>query len=169
MSRARHLARGFTGAVRAREPHSADVVWVKLVLSDDEFACWEQMSRADRVESIAVGRGVAVALGRDADDRWVAAALLHDVGKTDAGIGAVRRAGATIVAAVVSHGRARHWPNRIGRYVAHDDLGAARLERAGARPEAVSWAAAHHRPEQWASSGIPLEICEILAAADEDR
>jgi hypothetical protein len=77
--------------------------------------------------------------------------------------------GATTVAAVVSHGRVRRWPNRIGRYVAHDDLGAARLASGGARAEAIAWAAAHHRPETWPPVGIPPEMCEILAAADGER
>jgi putative nucleotidyltransferase with HDIG domain len=127
------------------------------------------MNRADHAESIAVARAAARDLGRDADARWLAAALLHDVGKTDARLGPVRRAGATMIGGVVSHGRARRWQNRIGRYIDHDDRGAARLREAGARPEVVAWAAAHHRREMWLASGIPPEICEILAAADNER
>ena len=169
MSRAAHLTGRFFGSLRAREPDAGDVLWVQLVLTPEEFACWQELGRADRAESVAVARRVARELGPDADHRWLAAALLHDVGKIDAGLGTFRRAGATAVAAVVSHGRARRWPNRIGRYIAHDDLGAARLEAAGARPEAIAWAAAHHRPEAWPPPGIPPEMCEILAAADGER
>ena len=71
-------------------------------------------------------------------------------------------------AVVVGHGRARAWPNAVGRYVNHDELGrAAAAATAGARPEAVAWAA---RPSPAGSAGrrpgIPPEICEILAAAD---
>ena len=40
------------------------------------------------------------------------------------------------------------------------------LRRAGARPETVAWAAAHHRRELWAGTAIPPDLCEILAAAD---
>jgi hypothetical protein len=40
------------------------------------------------------------------------------------------------------------------------------LRAAGARPEAVAWAAAHHRRVLWPDTGIPPEICQILAAAD---
>ena len=55
---------------------------------------------------------------------------------------------------------------RMGQYVAHDDLGAELLRERGARPEVVAWAAAHHRPERWAATGLPLDVCRALAAAD---
>ncbi len=168
MSRASHLAGRFVTSLRPRAVDDADRVWVQLVLTPSELAVWETLGRADRAESVAVARRTAQALGPDADHRWLAAALLHDVGKTDAGLGTVARAGATIVAGIVSHGRARRWPNRFGRYIAHDDVGAARLSAAGARPEAVAWAGAHHRSEQWPRTGIPADICEILATADGD-
>jgi putative nucleotidyltransferase with HDIG domain len=164
-----HLTRGFFGALRAREPDTPDRLWVETLLTEPELACWQGMSRADKAESIAVARAAARDLGRDADSRWLAAALLHDVGKTDARLGPVRRAGATVIGAVVSHGRARRWPNRVGLYISHDDRGASRLREAGARPEVTAWSAAHHRPEMWPASGIPPEICEILADADNER
>ena len=53
--------------------------------------------------------------------------------------------------------------SRIGRYVAHDDLGAELLAVAAARPEAVAWAGAHHRPDRWSGTGIPLDVCRALA------
>jgi hypothetical protein len=127
---------------------------------------WETLGRADRAESVAVGRRVARAVGPDVDDAILAAALLHDVGKTDAGLGTFRRVGATVIAGVASHGRARHFSGRIGRYVRHDEIGQAKLAAAGARPEAVAWAGAHHRRELWPGTGIPSELCEVLAEAD---
>src|SRR5262249_43050236 len=106
-ARVGHLTRGFFGAVRAREPDTGDRLWVQTVLTAPELECWASMNRADRAESIAVARMTARELGRDADPRWLAAALLHDIGKTDARLGPFRRAGATVVGAIVSHGRAR--------------------------------------------------------------
>jgi hypothetical protein len=50
--------------------------------------------------------------------------------------------------------------------VAHDDLGAALLRDTGARIEVAAWAEAHHRPDRWADTGIPLAVCRALAAAD---
>jgi hypothetical protein len=166
MSRAGHLASRFFSSLRARRVDHADTTWVQLNLSDAEFACWSTLGRADRAESVATARRLVRELGPDTEQRWITTALLHDVGKLDAGLNTLGRAFATVAAGLVSHGRARRWPNRIGRYVGHDDLGAARLKAAGARPEAVAWAAAHHRPDLWPKTGIPLEICRALARAD---
>jgi putative nucleotidyltransferase with HDIG domain len=166
MTRMGHLVARFAGSVRARPLDAGDQAFVRGALRPEELECWDRLGRADRTESVATARGVLEALGPDADPSWVAAALLHDVGKAQTGLGAVGRAGATVVGALAGHGRARAWPNAIGRYVNHDELGAQRLREAGARPEAVAWAAAHHRRERWPATGIPPAICEALAAAD---
>ena len=164
-ARLAHLTARFFGSLRAAPLDDTDRAWVQHVLTPAEFEVWDTLERADRAESVSVAR----ALGPDVDDRWVAAALLHDVGKTDAHLGTVSRAAATAVAGVLSHGRARRWTNRFGAYIAHDDRGAARLEVAGARPEAVAWARVHHRPELWPASGIPADLCEALAIADGEK
>jgi len=161
-----HLSKRFFTSLRPRPVDDADLAFVKLTLTPAEYGEWEQLSSADKAESLATARRAAHALGPDADDTWLAVALLHDVGKTDAHLGTFGRVGATMIAAVVSHGRARHYGGAIGRYVGHDDLGAARLRKAGARPEAVAWAEAHHRRELWARTGISPDICKILSAAD---
>jgi hypothetical protein len=79
----------------------------------------------------------------------------------------------TVVAIVTGKGRARRWVSsdrpqraRMGRYVAHDDMGAALLRDAGARAEVAAWAEAHHRPTRGAGTGIPPALCRALAAAD---
>src|SRR6201999_2376959 len=104
--------------------------------------------------------------GPDADDeRWLAAALLHDAGKQRSGFGTIGRAAVTTVAMVGAQARVRGWASgapslrtRMGQYLAHDDLGAGLLHDRGARPEVVAWAAAHHRPDRWAATGIPLTV-----------
>ena len=166
MTRAGHLVRRFAGSVRPRPLERAAADLVRDTLRPEELACWERLGPADRAESVATARAVVGALGSDADPTWVAAALLHDVGKVEAGLGAIGRSAATVAAALAGSWRARAWTGRFGRYVNHDELGADRLRAAGARPVAASWAAVHHRRALWAGSGIPLEICEILAAAD---
>jgi putative nucleotidyltransferase with HDIG domain len=163
---AKHRVQRFFGSLRPRPVDATDLAFVELTLTPAELEVWDTLSRADKAESLATARNAARALGSGADDTWLAVALLHDVGKTDAHLGTFGRVGATVIAGVASHGRARHLNNAIGRYVSHDELGAARLEAAGARPEAVAWAGAHHRRELWAATGIPLEICDILSAAD---
>jgi hypothetical protein len=166
MTRAGHLARRFIGSIRARLLDEADLELVRRSLLPAELVCWEQLGRADRAESVATARAVIQALGPDADPRWLAAALLHDVGKASSKLGVVGRSGATVMATLSGSRRARGWTGAVGRYVNHDELGSDRLRKAGARTEAVVWAAAHHRRELWPGTRIPPEICEILATAD---
>jgi putative nucleotidyltransferase with HDIG domain len=167
MTRAGHLVRRFAASLRPRALGAADLEFVRGALSPGEVACWERLGPADRAESLATARAALDALGPDAaDPRWVAAALLHDVGKTETPLGPFRRSVATLAGLVVGPARVRKWSNWAGRYVNHDELGAVRLRAAGARGEAVAWAAAHHRPASWPATGIPPRICEILAAAD---
>ncbi len=163
---ARHLARRFVASLRPRRLDDADLAWVRQLLTPQELAVWATLGRADRAESVATARELARLLGPETEDVWLAAALCHDVGKADAALGTFGRVGATVVAGAVSHGRARHMASRIGRYVNHDETGAAWLAQAGARAEVSAWAAAHHRREHWAATGIPIGICELLAAAD---
>ena len=54
------------------------------------------MSRADRRHAAGVARRVEVALGDEATRPVLAAALLHDVGKTESGLGTYGRVIATI-------------------------------------------------------------------------
>jgi putative nucleotidyltransferase with HDIG domain len=166
MTRAGHLVRRFVGSLRPRRLTDADFAFVRAGLTPAELRSFEQLGPADRTESVATGRATADALGSGADPRWIAAALLHDVGKAETDLGPVGRSGATVAALIAGEHRARRWSGNFGRYVNHDELGARRLEVAGARPEAVAWARAHHRRALWPASGIPPEICEILAAAD---
>jgi putative nucleotidyltransferase with HDIG domain len=163
---ATHLTRRFFGSLRPRPVDEADVTWVRTVLTPAELRVWETLGRADRAESVAVARRAARVLGPDADPAWLAAALLHDAGKTEADLGTFGRVGATVVGIVISKGRARHLSNRIGKYLAHDDIGAELLRAAGARPEVSAWAGAHHRPEQWPATGLPAWVATALAEAD---
>src|SRR6266550_2704546 len=107
MNRVAHLTTRFVTSLRPRAVDGGDRVWVQLVLTPSELTVWETLGRADRAESVAVARRAAQLLGPGADPRWLAAALLHDAGKTRAGLGTAARVGATAVAAVVGHGRAR--------------------------------------------------------------
>jgi hypothetical protein len=136
------------------------------------------MGRADRRESIAVARRAQRLLAgteHAGDSRYLAAALLHDVGKTDARLGPLRRAGATVAGALAGPGYAGAWSERrgitrrVGLYLRHAELGADRLRIAGARPEAVAWAAAHHVPAAGAATGLPAPVVAALARADGER
>jgi hypothetical protein len=130
------------------------VAFVAGLLRDGEMALWRRMSSADRRHSIAVARRV----GAGSDDVR-AAALLHDVGKIEAGLGTFGRVAATII----GPGRAR---GRMAIYLRHDLIGSRLLADAGARDLVVAWAGEHHLPpERWT---VPAEIGAALKAADDD-
>jgi hypothetical protein len=174
--RVAHLATRYVESVRARPLDPTTRQWVAATLEPAELDVWERLSAADQREGVAVARRLDVALGATperSDPRWRAAALLHDAGKQRSGFGTVARTAVTVFAATVGTARLRRWVDnphpvraRIGRYVAHDDVGATLLHDAGARPEVAAWAGAHHRPDRWNSTGIPPAVCQALAAAD---
>ena len=129
------------------------------------------MPRIDQLESVRVGRRVAATH----DDRFVAAALLHDVGKADAQLGPIGRALATVAGALAGHDIALAWQKRggisrrFGLYLRHDVIGADKLRVGGARTEAIEWAAVHHHSDQWPTAHIPVAVARDLARADGER
>lgn len=165
--RAAHLTRRFVRALWPGPLGGADTAWAESVLTPSELALWRRMPNHDRRYSMRVARHVQRSLaGTEYDDpRWGAVALLHDVGKLDAGLGVAGRTVATVVGAL--RPRTRMSRGRVGRYLRHDEIGAVLLRAAGAREAAAVWAAVHHHPERWAGTGVPLPVAEALAAADE--
>ena len=166
-----HLARRFVGSLSPRPLATRDADWVRTVLRAGELELWDRMSRADRTHAAGVARQVDRLL--DGADRPVlAAALLHDVGKIDSGLGTFARVGATMVRGVVGRSTMAGWSTRrglagrLGRYVEHDQIGAALLTAAGADPSTATWAREHHLdPDRWT---LPADLASALAAADDD-
>ena len=164
----RHLAGRFAGSLWPGGPTAGDEAWAGSLCLPGEARLWRAMTGPDRRHAVAVTRRVAAALGGEevAGRPVLAAALLHDVGKTDARLGTFARAGATIVAMVVGRARASAGPGRIGRYLRHDQRGADLLADAGSDPVTVAWAREHHLPPaQWT---LPRPVAEALKAADDD-
>jgi hypothetical protein len=168
VTRAAHLVSRFFGSLRPRALDPETIAWVERTLEPGELRVWEGLGAADRAESVAVARRLDAA-----DSTWTAAALLHDAGKQASAYGPLGRAVVTVVAAGVGGEKVRSWTAgtgrvraRMGCYAAHDVIGAELLAAAGARPAVIAWAGAHHRPERWAVTGIPPEVCRALAAAD---
>ncbi|HSO97229.1 MAG TPA: hypothetical protein VLV81_14455 [Acidimicrobiia bacterium] len=177
MSRAAHLARRFVGALRPGGPSAGDAAWVAEVLDPGELALWSKMTGHDRRHSVGVARSVDAALaGTDhaGDRRWLAAALLHDVGKLDAGLGVFGRVGATLAGGAAGHQWADVWSTkrgitrRVGLYLRHPELGASRIRVVGGHEEAAVWAAAHHTPVVWPETGLPPVVIDALVGADDD-
>jgi putative nucleotidyltransferase with HDIG domain len=176
--RGAHLVSRFAGSLRPGGPAPSDVSWISTCLAPRELVLWQQMPAADRRESVRVARRLEAALAgtaHEGDERWIVAAVLHDIGKPEACLGTVGRALATMTGAVAGHDKARSWEARGGvgrrfaRYLRHDEIGADTLLTVGARSEVIAWAAAHHHPERWPDLAIPLDVAHALARADGER
>jgi hypothetical protein len=123
-----HLVRRFVGSLSRRPPSAADEGWVRDGLADGEWALWEQMAVADRRHSVLVARRF-IERRPSATRAEMAGALLHDVGKIDAGLGTLARVVATLVGPRT---------DRFRRYHDHEHIGAELLESAGSDPVTVA-------------------------------
>ena len=167
-----HLARRFFGSLAPGGPPAAETGWVECHLRAGEVAVWRSMSGPDRRHADGVARRVETALGPLAARPVLAAALLHDAGKVESGLGPFGRAVATVSAGVVGRERAQGWSTgrgfarRVGLYLRHPEIGGALLESAGSDPLTIAWTRQHHLPaERWT---VPRTIGDALKAADDD-
>jgi hypothetical protein len=175
IARPAHLVGRFFTSLAPFPVGADDRAWVERVLTPPELELWARQSLADRRESVRVARRTEAALagtGYAGDPRWLAAALLHDIGKLDARFGPLRRSIATFAAAVLGPRVVEGWVDtkgfrrRCALYVFHDQLGSDRLRMARCRTETAVWADAHHRPALWAATGLPAAVVIALAEAD---
>lgn len=130
------------------------------VLLSSEHELWRSMSGADRRHAVGVAHRVERALGHEATRAVLAAALLHDVGKVEAGLRTYGRVIATLSAKVAGPDMATAWRRQRGfaRKVG--------LYLAGSDPVTVAWAREHHQPE--ATWTVPRPLAEVLKADDDD-
>jgi hypothetical protein len=168
----RHLATRFFGSLRPGGPPASDDAWATAALLPGEIALWRRMSGADRRHAVGVARRTESALPAPVDRPVLAAALLHDVGKVDSGLGPVRRALATVAGMAAGHEAASRWRRRrgpvgrAGRYLGHDAIGADLLAAAGSDALTVAWAREHHLPpDRWT---VPVPVGDALKLADDD-
>ena len=156
------------------------MAWIAEHLTPEELRLWQRMGRVDQVESLRVARRFVAATGSagsdgDTDPVFVAAALLHDVGKRDCGLGTFRRSVATLVGRTAGPETCRAWietagfMRKVGLYAHHAELGSTAVRVAGGRAVVASWAAAHHDPSRWPTDDIPRAVCRALALADGER
>jgi hypothetical protein len=174
VSKAVHLVKRFVGSLWPVGPSRAGTEWAEAQLLPAEAELWRRQRKADRRHTIAVGRRVEAALGARAERPVLAAALLHDIGKLDAGFGLYGRTVATLSGMAVRHDPQviKDWTKtvgmtrRVGLYLQHPRLGGEMLELAGSDPLTVAWAREHHLPaEEWT---IPADLAHALHDADDD-
>jgi putative nucleotidyltransferase with HDIG domain len=114
-----HLIRRFASAVSSAPPSAADDAWAVGLLSDGEALLWWQMQAQDRRHSISVARRFVAAVDEPTRDA-IAAALLHDVGKSSCRLGTAERVVATIVGPRTERFRCYHDHERIGAEMLRD-------------------------------------------------
>jgi|SRR5215213_9650929 len=177
MTKIRHLSGRFVRALHPGPPRPDDVAWVETVLTPDGFALFRRQPHHDQRHAVGVARDVQARLAgtEHADDpRWLAAALLHDIGKLDSHLGVYGRVVATVSGAAAGRDHAEAWSEsrgftrRVGLYFRHAELGADRIRLAGEPEEAARWASAHHDPTTWEDLPIPPPVVTALDAADND-
>ena len=179
----RHLAGRFFGALSPAGPSSNDEAWALGSLLEGEQVLWRRMSGPDRRHAVGVAREAVRLLGPEIPSREVvAAALLHDVGKVESGLGTFARVGVTLAAMAAGRDRlltwtgsspsgperqkSLSWRGRVGMYLTHDRLGAELLERAGSNELTSTWAREHHlSPARWT---VDSRVAGALKAADGD-
>lgn len=108
-----HLARRFAGSLSRREPEPHREAWAQSQLLPGELALWRRMSPQDRRHSIEVARRYRDLVETTTRDE-LAAALLHDVGKIDCGLGTFGRVAATVVGPRTERFRRYHDHERVG-------------------------------------------------------
>jgi hypothetical protein len=172
VGKAAHLTRRFFGSLRPGGPPAAEREWAESQLTDQEVVLWRRMPGPDRRHAAVTARKVEGALGDRATRPVLAAALLHDVGKIDSGLGTYGRVIATLSVAAAGTEAATSWTRatgftrRVGLYVLHPKLGGDHLALAGSDPLTEAWAREHHLSEdQWT---VDPEIGRVLKAADDD-
>ena len=159
----RHLAARFFGALDPRGPSVAEESWALGWLVPGEKDLWGRMSGPDRRHAAGVAREVGERLG-GASREVMAAALLHDVGKVESGLGTFARVWVTLAAMAV--GRSRVPGRRARLYVDHDKIGASLLGNAGSHPLTVAWAREHHLPDdRWT---VDRRVAVALKECDGD-
>ena len=171
-----HLTRRFFGSVFARSLAPDELDWVASTLTPAEFEVWRRQPRYDLRHSFGVARRVEQALDSEAGSQWLAAALVHDVGKVEARLGIAGRVLATIFMIVRGRAAVRAWRDRpgwrgrFGRYADHGPIGAAMLRAAGARAVPARWAEVHHQANaDHLGTGLDLPEAVVLVLRDSDR
>ena len=154
--KARHLVGRFFGHLRAEPPGPEDQSFVHEHLTAPCAEMFWSQSFPDQRHAVDVARRVSMTLPEDPGA--VEAALVHDIGKREAGIGPVSRSIATILDAACLP-----MPTRMRAYRDHGRRGSVDIEEAGCGELAVLFARYHPGP---APEGIDSERWKVLLDAD---
>ena len=151
-----HLVRRFFGFFAARPLSPREQSEISALLSGAEADLFWNQAMQDQRHSLDVARRVLSA--RPGDRPAARAALLHDVGKLEVGLGAIQRSLATIL-----DGFGIPLRGAYATYRQHGHVGAGHLRRIDADELVVSFAELHPGP---APPGADAEQWQALLDAD---
>jgi len=121
-----HLIARFREMGETVSSEAQDSAFAAGVLTPAELALWHSMDPRDRRHAVGVTRRFAAGC-RGAVREELAAALLHDVGKSQVSMGRLARSVATVAALT----------STMRRYRDHERIGAQMLKSIGAHPRTV--------------------------------
>ena len=158
--------------MKPKQLSDEDIHWVSSQLSQSEFTYWTKLPLADKSHSFQVAKQTQSLIG-DREKVFIAAALLHDIGKLESGFGTFGRVFATLVCLFFPLGKMEKWAQknrglrrRLIDYAKHPELGAKLLKGIGSKEQTITWVLEHHSErEKW---DTPKEIAEILSSSDND-
>ncbi|MFM8856727.1 MAG: HD domain-containing protein [Actinomycetota bacterium] len=114
-----HLARRLSESVAVRELSETEMMWARTQLRDSEFSLWNSMSLVDRVHSHGVARRLVLRYP-EVEHHEIAAAFLHDVGKTRSSLNLGERVLATIVGPRTKRFKDYHDHEHIGAQICRE-------------------------------------------------
>ena len=147
VGRLRHLMSRFREMGRPVTTRETDAEFAALTLSTGELGLWKSMDARDRRHSVDVTKRFCD-LFPSADRDEVAAALLHDVGKSVVRLGRWGRSIATVVPVT----------RAMRTYRRHEEIGADLLRKIGAAHRTISLVAGKADDD---------EAAQALRAADD--
>ena len=167
-----HLTKRFWFSLNPRKLSEENLDWVRSHLSENEFDYWKKFSTADKQHSFQVARQAASEIGEEGKE-FLAAALLHDIGKLESGFTIFGRVFATLCCSLFPLRKMEKWAQknkgirrRLIDYAKHPELGAKLLKGIGSKEQTITWVLEHHsESEKWET---PREIAEILSSSDND-
>ena len=167
-----HLSKRFFFSLKPGKLSEEDICWIRSHLSENEYLQWEKLSIADRHHSHQVARQAEPVVAQHGKE-FVAAALLHDIGKLKSGFGTFGRVFATLCCFLFPLRKMEKWSERtkglrrrLIDYAKHPALGAELLKEIGSGQQTITWVLEHHSErENWKT---PIEIAEVLSNSDND-
>jgi len=167
-----HLTKRFWSSLKPKKLSEEDFYWVGSHLSENELLYWEKLSMADRHHSYQVAKQADSEIGEHGKE-FIAAALLHDIGKLESGFGTFGRVFATLCCFLFPLRKMEKWSERtkglrrrLVDYAKHPVLGAELLSGIGSQEQTITWVLEHHlEREKWKT---PPEIAKILSSSDND-